>query len=215
MLFLAVALPADNIRSIVLWMKGIKPISWQYCLYWQVIRSGLRARMTFATFSMLPFDKRRHFSLKGKSYTICGLVMNCRKWSSCVSSTQSLTAGWFGTGVPIPCWRRCRFASVYLYCDRPGMYSRIKAKLVVTFITDRICRRVSQLLAFLYVSTIASYAGMDVKFPPCQARHLQPLMPEEPTKGILRFLLTQDCHKNIRGLLSVSSLCSVSALVPL
>ena len=95
------------------------------------------------------------------------------------------------------------------------MYSRIKAKLVVTFITDRICRRVSQLLAFLYVSTIASYAGMDVKFPPCQARHLQPLMPEEPTKGILRFLLTQDCHKNIRGLLSVSSLCSVSALVPL
>ena len=82
--------------------------------------------------------------------------MNCRKWSSCVSSTRSLTAGWFGTGVPIPCCRRCRFASVYLYCDRPGMYSRIEAKLAVPVITDRICRRVSQLLAFLYVSAIAS-----------------------------------------------------------
>ena len=112
--------------------------------------------MTFGTSSTLPFDKRRLFSPNGKSWRICGLVMNCRKWSCCVSSTRCLAEGCFGTGVPIPCCRRCRFASVYLYCDRPGMYSQIEAKLALPVMMDRICRRMSQLLAFLYVPAIAS-----------------------------------------------------------
>lgn len=35
-----------------------------------------------------------------------------------------------------------------------------------------------------------THAGMDVIFPPHQAHHLQPVMPEELTKGILRLLVT-------------------------
>ena len=82
--------------------------------------------------------------------------MKHRKWSNCDSSTRILGLLEAGKGTPRPWWIVCCRAVLIRYSVMPGMNCRITEYGIRSAITDNICRRVSQLLAFWYVSAKAS-----------------------------------------------------------